>query len=378
MEERREHNIDNQRRSGKKRRKKGSKLIIVFAAIALLFGISLFIAVFGIKIATDVFGLNQENKEVDISVKDGMSVKEICALLEENEVIESSFVFDLYVRFRESGANLQAGDYVLNRNMSYDQIIAALRAGDVVYDEVRVTFYEGMSMREIAASLEENNVCDADDFIEYIEGTEFEYDFCELIPENDLRFRRMEGYLFPDTYDFYEGENVSSVAKKFLRTFKARVYDNLYEDILDAGMTLDEAITLASIIQEEASAEEQMGTVSSVFHNRMENPSAGLPMLQSDVTIFYVNDDIAPYQTMQTQDIYDAYNTYVCRGLPVGPICSPGVAAIKAAIYPEDTNYYFFVTDAEGKYYYSKYLEEHNRNVYIASKVGKAHGTATS
>ena len=370
MEERRDQNMENQRGNAKKKRprKKRNKLIAILAAVVILFGISIFAAVFGIKIATDVLGLNQEDKEIDISVKDGMSVKEICALLEEK----------LFVRFRGSSGNLQAGDYVLNRNMSYDQIISALRAGDVVYDEVRVTFYEGMSMREIAKTLEENNVCDADEFIEYVEGTEFEYDFYNLIPNRELRFRKMEGYLFPDTYDFYENENVSSVAKKFLRAFKTRVYDSLYDEILDAGMTLDEAITLASIIQEEASAVEQMGTVSSVFHNRMKNPSAGLPMLQSDVTIFYVNDDIAPYQSKQTQDIYDAYNTYVCRGLTVGPICSPGVSAIKAAIYPEDTNYYFFVTDAEGKYYYSKYLEEHNRNVYIASKVGKTHGTTTS
>ena len=98
-------------------------------------------------------------------------------------------------------------------------------------------------------------------------------------------------------------------------------------------------------------------------------------MLQSDVTYFYVRDDIRSYQTRQTEEIYDAYDTYVCRGLPVGPICSPGVAAIKAALHPADTNYYFFVTDAEGKYYYAPTLDQHYANVRAASRVGIKHGT---
>ena len=273
---------------------------------------------------------------------------------------------------------MQAGDYVLNSNMSYDQIIAALRAGDTVREEVRVTFYEGLSMREIADLLEEDGVCGADEFIEYVESADYEYEFCQLIPEDGLRFRRMEGYLFPDTYDFYKGENVASVAKKFLRNFASRVYNDLYDEIQDAGMTLDEAVTLASIIQEEASNEEEMATVSSVFHNRMENESAGLPMLQSDVTVHYIENDIKVYQSRTTQEIYDAYNTYVCRGLPVGPICSPGLAAIKAAIHPEETSYYFFVTDVNGNYYYSRTLDEHYANVYKAQRVGISHGTDIS
>ena len=141
-------------------------------------------------------------------------------------------------------------------------------------------------------------------------------------------------------------------------------------------MTLDETIILASIIQKEAGNPDEMGLVSSVFHNRINDLAAGLPMLQSDVTIHYIEEDIKPYQTMGTQEIYDAYNTYVCRGLPAGPICCPGLDAIRAAISPEESSYYFFVTDSNGKYYYSSTLNEHYANVRLAAAAGGVtHGT---
>ena len=365
-------------RPGRRRKKKKSALGPVILSVVLLLCVSTAIAVYAIRSASDMFGLNQEDRDIDVVIENGMGVSQIAQLLSDKGIVTHPGAFKAYVGLRAKGVPLQAGEYVLNSNMSYDQIIAVLRAGDVVRDEVRLTFYEGMTMREIARQLEENNVCDADEFIDYVESADFEYEFCQLIPENELRFRRMEGYLFPDTYDFYQGETVASVAKKFLRNFSNRVYSELYDEIRDAGMTLDEAVTLASIIQKEASNEQEMATVSSVFHNRMENTAAGLPMLQSDVTINYVEDDIKVYQTRTTQEIYDAYNTYVCRGLPAGPICSPGLAAIKAAIHPAETNYYFFVTDVNGVYYYGRTLDEHNANVYTASRVGLQHGTDIS
>ena len=118
------------------------------------------------------------------------------------------------------------------------------------------------------------------------------------------------------------------------------------------NLTLDQAITLASVIQKEAGRTDDMKMVSSIFHKRLENP-AQFPKLQSDVTIFYVENDIKPYlenpDDPVNQPMYDAYNTYVCDGLPVGPISNPGVDAIKAAIYPQNTDYYYFLADKDGK-----------------------------
>jgi len=378
MPQRRQQPVSQPQRTAPVRRKKRrSRAPVILLAVVLLFGLSAMLAVFALRSATDLLGLNQEDRDVDIVVEQGMSVSEITKLLHAKGIVTQPLTFRAYARFR-GGSALQAGEYVLNCNMSYDQILGILRRGDVVRNEIRITFYEGMTMREIARTLEENGVCDEEEFIEYVESSEFEYEFCALIPEKELRFRKMEGYLFPDTYDFYQGELVASVAKKFLRAFSANVYTPLYDEIREAGMTLDEAVTLASIIQKEASSEEEMKTVSSVFQNRLRNPSAGLPMLESDVTIFYVRDDIQSYQERQTKEIYDAYNTYECRGLPIGPICSPGVAAIEAAIHPADTNYYFFVTDAEGEYYYASTFDQHKVNVSQASRVGIKHGTDVS
>ena len=127
------------------------------------------------------------------------------------------------------------------------------------------------------------------------------------------------------------------------------------------GLTLEETVTLASIVQAESGHEDQMRKVSSVFWNRLEHPD-DYPKLQSDVTREYVNNFIKPYIEAPNQAIYDAYNTYACEGLPVAPICNPGMDAIRAALYPEDTKYYYFLTDKEGNYYYARTLSEHNRN----------------
>ncbi|MEG1972521.1 MAG: endolytic transglycosylase MltG, partial [Oscillospiraceae bacterium] len=302
----------------------------------------------------------------------GMGVTDVSKLLKDNGVIEQSSTFVLYSKIRNKEGKIMEGDYILNSNMSYDQIILAMKSGNTVKEEIKITFFEGMSAFDIATLLEEKKVCDRDEFLLAVNTQSYDYEFENMLPKNELRFRKLEGYLFPDTYDFYVGENVYSVLKKFVKNFQSKVFPQLYDEIKNSGMTLDEAVTLASVIQEEASNEKEMYKVSSVFHNRMDNISAGLPMLQSDVTKLYIENDVKPFQTKKNQKMYDAYNTYVCEGLPVGPICSPGIHAIKAAIKPDETSYYYFVTDANGKYYYSKTFDEHMSNVRKAGAVKKA------
>lgn len=361
-----------------RRRKRRGRGFLTFLSIMLVLGIAASLALFAISCATDMFAFGKDDKQIELSVEKGMSVKEISELLDEKKVISHPMIFENYARLRKKDSGFQAGDYMLNSNMSYDRIITAMRMGNTVKEEVTITFYEGMTLGDIADLLEEKKVCDADEFIEMTESGDFTYEFIDMMPDSKLRFRRLEGYIFPDTYNFYVGENVTSVARKFLKTFQTRVM-GMYNEIQDSGMTLDDAIILASIIQKEAGNEEEMARVSSVFHNRINNTAAGLPMLQSDVTINYVENDIKPYQTRSTQEIYDAYNTYVCEGLPVGPICNPGIDAIKAAIKPEKTDYYFFVTDVNGKYYYGKTLDQHYSNVRKAAAAGGTkHGTDIS
>ena len=145
----------------------------------------------------------------------------------------------------------------------------------------------------------------------------------------------------------------------------------------DIGMTMDEVVILASVIQGEAGVRDEMHMVSSVFRNRMKN-SGTFPMLESDATRDYVNDFVTPHVSAeQNAKFAAAYNTYRCEGLPAGAVTNPGLAAIKAALYPETSSYYYFVTDEDGTFYYASTMSQHEINVANARKKGLAQGTST-
>ncbi|MBQ7083236.1 MAG: endolytic transglycosylase MltG, partial [Oscillospiraceae bacterium] len=237
-------------------------------------------------------------------------------------------------------------------------------------DVVDIMFPEGATSLDIANKLQENGVCDADEFLAALNRRDYNYTFVENIPENELRFYDLEGYLFPNTHQFFVGESVDSVLNRFLKDFSSQITDEMRTRMNELNLTLDETLILASIIQKEASDPDEMKNISEVFHNRLRN-SDTYPNLQSDPTIFYVERVIKQKIGMTNQPMYDAYNTYVCKGLPVAPICNPGIDAIEAALYPanHDVDYFYFVTDDEGKYYYAATLAEHNYNIAMADQV---------
>ncbi|MBR5559231.1 MAG: endolytic transglycosylase MltG [Oscillospiraceae bacterium] len=347
-------------------------LILVACAVALAF--------FAMSSATDLFGLNQEDKQVEVNVKEGMSSNDIIDLLEETGVIDQKITFRFYAGLKDALNEFKPGQYVMNRNFSYDEVIIMLRTG--IRDEkeravVNVTFYEGMTAWEIADRLEENKVCKAEDFIEACNTADFsDYDFVSLIPNEELCFVRLEGFLFPDTYQFYVDEKPENAVRRFLDNFDSKVGDDIIAKFNNLNLTLYEGINLASIIQGESSANDQMVAVSSVFHNRLNNPQI-YPMLQSDVSRSYINNDIIPHVDIINNDQIYAYDSYQCSGLPVGPVGNPGLNAIKAAANPEQTPYFFFVSDFEGNFYYAVTFDEHIYNVRRAGLLGEITGIAT-
>lgn len=229
---------------------------------------------------------------------------------------------------------------------------------------VRITFPEGTDVVEAALKLEENGVCSKDEFISAVNDTASDNKFIQSITNPEERPYLLEGYIFPDTYDFYIGEGGQAALGRFLKNTEAKLTDDMYARADELGMTMDEVITLASIIQKEASPE-VMAKVSSVLHNRLESPS--YPRLQCDATYLYLKDSVKPYLGEENADRYDKfYNTYDCFGLPSGAITNPGIAAINAALYPEDTDYFFFVTDSNGNYYFAKTYAEHLENCKTA------------
>lgn len=230
---------------------------------------------------------------------------------------------------------------------------------------VKVMFPEGSTVSQIALLLEENKVCSASDFMAEadnplnLEGFSFE------IPNPDERSFLLEGYLFPDTYEFYKNESASSAIKRFLKNTESKLNSEIRAECEKLGFTLDEILTLASIIQEEAGNPDEMGKVSSVLHNRLQ--SKKYPRLQCDVATFYLRDYVKPYvDEARYEELTELYNTYNCEGLPAGPITNSGIDAVRAALFPEKTDWYYFVTDSDGVYYYAETWSEHLENCEIA------------
>ena len=354
-------------------------LLMVVSTLALCVFLSLFL----VQSAFDLFGLNQEYNVIQVTIPEGAEISDIVRILGQAGVVNQPLTFRLYLDFRAvQSESLLPGEYLFNSRMSYDELIRAMMTGRVTREVVRLTFIEGWTLWEFARHLEENGVVDAEVFIEYLNTAEFGFEFFHAIERHPLRFHMLEGYLFPDTYDFYIGENVSSVARKFLRNFNDRVMTpQLLRRMDEMNMTVDETIILASIIQREAGLSDDMRLVSSVFHNRLRSPN--FPHLQSDVTIMYLDREIRPRLEAAGRPVnqaqFDAYCTYVVEGLPIGAVCNPGMDAIMAALHPEDTPFFFFVTDEEGDFYYAVTYERHRQNILLAQAVGDGviHGTDT-
>ena len=230
---------------------------------------------------------------------------------------------------------------------------------------VRVTFPEGSSVAQIAQKLEESGVCSAADFMLQANNPANLEGFSFAIPNPEERSFLLEGYLFPDTYEFYRNESADRAIKRFLKNTQSRMTPEILARCDELGYSFDEILALASIVQEEAGDPVEMVKVSSVIHNRLN--SSRFPKLQCDVGTFYLREHVKPYvDEVRYEELIELYNTYHCEGLPAGPISNVGMEAINAALYPSETEYYFFITDGEGVYHYAETWNEHQENCDVA------------
>ena len=346
----------------KKKKKKGVSPKKAIFYTALVISLSILFAVLIMLAANDIFAFSKTNMDVQIEIPKNSSTKQIAAILKKNEIINYSLLFRFVSKSSGTDGKYNYGIYTLNPSMSYEQLMDELQKDAPKKDVVSVTIKEGMTIREIAADLETQGICKAADFINTVNRVTFGYSFENYVVTNEpLKYFKMEGYVFPDTYDFFLEESAESVCKKIFKNFNSKITNAHWGRMKEMGLSLEETLTLASLIQAESGQSQQMRKVSSVFWNRLDK-SSQFPNLQSDVTINYVEKNIKPFDKTKNQNMYDAYNTYKCQGLPVAPICNPGLEAIEAALYPEDTKYFYFLTDKEGNFYYAKTLKEHNQN----------------
>ncbi|MDR3644891.1 MAG: endolytic transglycosylase MltG [Clostridia bacterium] len=352
--------------------RRGCATVMIYVAAVVV--ASILIAAMVLSSVNDMLGLYKADKQIDIQIPASATAQQITNILKDSGVIQNPFSFRLYLSFSKA-SGFKSGDYALNSDMTYSEIVKTLKGDYISPTVVKVTIPEGYTMRQIAALLEKKKVCSASSFLSACENDTFKSTYVAAIPQSSKRFYKLEGYLFPDTYNFYVNSSPQTVVQKMLSNFSDKFTTAMAAKAKKMNMTVDQTLILASVIQTEAGSTGNMGTISSVFHNRLEKGKGSLQFLQSDATILYITRTIE--KTLQKTDlaVNSPYNTYKNAGLPPGAICNPGLSAINGALNPDQTDYFFFVSDVNGKYYYSATLAQHEKAVIKARKVGNVSGT---
>lgn len=355
----------------KKKKKQINRLPGVLILVTLIFGISTILSVVVISYGKDMLGIGKSEDTHVIVIPENATTIEVSQMLFDNEIIKSAKAFELFARLGDEKPYV-VGEHFVRPNMPYERLLDELTKipTEEMGESVQITFHEGITLIDAAELLEEEHICDAEDFIFYFNSGGFGVDFEQRLPsDSSLKFQKMEGYLFPDTYLFYENSKPEQVCQKIYYNFDQRMkgefktgkktFATRYERMEDLGMTLDELITIASIVQMEAANTKDMNDVAAVFRNRLDNKDV-FPKLQSDPTSNYSNNTVRPNIEYFNQTIIDAYDTYKSAGLPPGAISNPGLDAIDAVLTNKKTdNFYFIANIMTNETFFSETLEEH-------------------
>lgn len=351
------------------------KFLVVILLLAVVVGAA---GIFAVK---DIAGSSSSGRQVSVEIPKGSGANAVAKILKDNGIIESELLFKVYTKLNPPRA-LQYGQFTLDSNMSYSQIIKELSTVQSKRATVTVTFPEGFTLMQFARRMENNGLCTAQEFIDVANNGDFsQFEFWSKIKEHDHKFMKGEGYLYPDTYEFYKDDDVYNMVEKIYANFDSKITDEMYRRMDEIGMSLDEVVTLASFVQEEAGHEEDQPYVAACLRNRLR-PGSPLPRLECNVCS-HINEEgnyvydyiVAYYGSVENvpRGMMDAYNTYSIKGLPPGPIANPGISAIKNTLWPAEDfeGYYYFVTDLTGKYYYAKTYDEHLKNIDKAYRVNR-------
>jgi UPF0755 protein len=285
-----------------------------------------------------------------VTIAPGEGFQDVSRKLRDAGLIQSPFQFRLFARLSGAHRTIKAGEYQLAGTLTPREILAILVEGDVLL--YRLTIPEGFTLRQIAEAVAQAGFGEAETF--YRIATDPETVKAAGVPGQTL-----EGYLFPDTYSFPRGYPPAQIVAAMTRRFKEAFSDTWRQRAEALGMTVHEVVTLASIIEKETGAPVERPIIASVFHNRLEKGMR----LETDPTVIYGIEDFDGNLTRKHLRTPTPYNTYLNRGLPPGPIASPGHAALEAALYPAETDYLFFVSRKDGTHHFSHTLKEHQKAV---------------
>jgi UPF0755 protein len=335
------------KRRNKVRNKKRFLLgIVAAAAIAVTAGTSLFTAY----VENESEPVSPGSREmIQVTIPSGSGTEKIAEILKENNLINNIFVFKMQTKNNGLDGKYQAGNYSLSPGMAMDEIMKHLLTGKA--DTLRFTVPEGYDIKRVMEKLSGEGLINAEEFQKEIETGVFDYDFLSDAPAGP---NRLEGFLFPDTYEIFAAADEHDIIDKMLYQFSKVFTAEYAARAQELGMSVREVITLASIIEREARAPEDRPVIASVFYNRL---AIGMP-LQSCATVQYILGEQKPDLTTADTQIESPYNTYLIKGLPPGPIASPGADSIKAALYPADTKYLFFLAKGDGTHAFSETYDQ--------------------
>lgn len=337
------------------------------AAIIVLAVVIVFVAQRALFHYLDSANADETGPAVTFVVHSNESSSSVANRLHEAGLIRSATYFKLKMRLTNADAKLRAGDFTLHKGMSIDQIIASLTTAAPV-KVINVRFQEGWRSEEYADKLVQVGLISTpSQLLDATKASGWSYDFLKSLPSNAT----LEGFLFPDTYQFQAGESPDDIINTMLQDFNTRVPPNLRDRAQKLGYNLYQVITVASIIEREAQVDSERPIIASVYYNRLKQ---NMP-LDADPTVQYaLGDEGAWWPVLKPADIdgtaNDPYNTYRNAGFPPGPICNPSLKSIEAALNPAKTDYLYFVakSDGSGTHAFAKTLKEQNQNIQKYSK----------
>lgn len=340
--------------------------------------VSIILACFAWAAATDVLGFKSSDTVAQITLdKDRFTYQEVTVTdddgntktkkvhyadmsyvadqLKDNGIIKYKWLFKLFGSVYNADEKIDPGTYELKAIYDYKALVKKMTSGSAAMVTKKITFPEGYTMRQIFKKLDAEGVCDYDELMDAAANSTFNYSFLEGTEKGDAN--RLEGFLFPDTYEFYEGMPAATAINKLLEVFHYKITAEMLEWQEESGYTMREIVTIASMIEKEAANDTEQYTIASVIYNRLKKD---WPLQIDSTTLYeYPDHEGAPTAEMLAKD--SPYNTRISKGLPPSPICSPGITSIRAALQPSSTNYmYYALNTATGQHEFFKTADAFN------------------
>ena len=342
-------------RNSRRRRRVNPVAYVLFVLV-----VSAVLAGIGWLLINDLCSFNKAPVTTTIEVTSEDNLNSIAKKLHDAGLVNYKWFFKLFGRIDKAEDKIGIGTYELNSDMDYVALITAMHnsSGNLKAETVRVTIPEGYTVEQTIALLASKRVNTQEALTQAAQDYGFSYSF---IDNSSHELSRLEGYLFPDTYDFYVGEKPSSALNRLLYNFSAKMDDERMEKVKASQYTLEQIITIASLIEKETDGTDQANIASVIYNRLADTGSHGTyRMLNIDASLLYALPGHEGALTNQDKKLDSPYNLYKKAGLPPTPIANPGSAAIDAALEPADTNYYYYALGKDGKHHFSTTLKEHN------------------